>query len=1151
MQGLVARGLARLSLGPAELWGLWRGPLLSIIVPVYNVEQYLDECLTSLRAQYYRRVEIIVVDDGSPDDSITIAERHAAEDRRIRIVRQANAGLSAARNSGVAVSKGRFLTFVDSDDTVTLDGLANAMLVLRRTGSDFAVLPYHRTRPTSSSTPPWIRKLFAHPKRKTTLAQTPQLMVHAIACAKIYRRSFWNRAKLQFVPGMTYEDQVFTAEAYVKARSIDIVDVLAYDWRVTEDSITSVFDVSAVNKRFDAAADSLRIFAAIEGADVERANQLVTNDFASYVRAARNAEDGYLEVLYDRLPALLDVADPATVQAVAPSEVRVLFQLIRRRDTQAIHTFFARGGLSLAGFEAGVEDVGPVVYLPGWEDKSIPRETFVLTERQMLFQSSTLFAQWQAGGALELTVLAYFTNVESLAHAATGKAWLQAPGADDKYAVHLQQCDRFVGHLVSVARESSVRSLYTVVVDPAALGRMPFGEFELHLEFELFGQLRHTVVKGARAAFSAGFCQPRIVGARIWRLAGGTRLALRITPAAWALNAVTPAGSGVDATAANDDGRTKHVVLGDLNRDGENRIFIRIPGRNRPVAWPASMADGIAEAGPGLFLVRGQDGETKAAHERSIALIRSVAIDDDAERITISGSWFGEVPATCNWTLTSPQLSVTASEVRRVEDDPVGTSFAVTFALAADPWRCGAAAIALGDYRFTAQSDGHPIQIRTHQQMAGELPREFSGRWLRGMLIRVAGNNVGVRVVAPLSDVEASTFGQRQLQSNYQTMTESAAVDPRQVLFQCYAGETASDSQLSLHRAFRNDPADWNLTWAVRDHSVSLPEGATAVIIGSQQWYDAFATAKYLISNVDLPAYYAPRPGQIHVQTFHGQPFKSMGASYWRDMKQLPDYRVRAEARRRTDQWDLIVTPHEASDQFYRDEYFYDGPIFNEGLPRTDALVGPEAAESRRHTRETLGIREDQTAILYAATFRDDRTVGHLAASDVDFLDMEQFARDLGPSYVLLQRSHGAVARTNKRHGDRVGVIDVTDYPDINDLTLASDAAILDYSSLRFDYGLTQNPMIYFIPDYADYASKTRGFLFDFDSTAPGPKVSTYGELLDTVQNLAEVRRSYADQYAGFNRLFNGNHDGRAGQRLLDALLNDKHHLEAGAGSVR
>lgn len=96
-------------------------PLVSIVIPVYNVELYLRECLDSVISQTYHNLEIICVNDGSPDNSLSILEEYAAKDSRIRIISQENAGISVARNTGMDVATGEYIYFLDSDDYIALE----------------------------------------------------------------------------------------------------------------------------------------------------------------------------------------------------------------------------------------------------------------------------------------------------------------------------------------------------------------------------------------------------------------------------------------------------------------------------------------------------------------------------------------------------------------------------------------------------------------------------------------------------------------------------------------------------------------------------------------------------------------------------------------------------------------------------------------------------------------------------------------------------------------------------------------------------------------------------------------------------------------------------------------------------------------------
>jgi CDP-glycerol glycerophosphotransferase len=138
---------------------------------------------------------------------------------------------------------------------------------------------------------------------------------------------------------------------------------------------------------------------------------------------------------------------------------------------------------------------------------------------------------------------------------------------------------------------------------------------------------------------------------------------------------------------------------------------------------------------------------------------------------------------------------------------------------------------------------------------------------------------------------------------------------------------------------------------------------------------------------------------------------------------------------------------------------------------------------------------------------------------------------------MILVRGHAFNARLEARIGSRGNVIDVTDYPDVAELCLASDAAILDYSSLRFDYALTGKPMIFMVPDLEQYQETSRASLFAFEPTAPGPLVRTTNEVVAAAADLPAVRRNYAEAYGSFRAEFLDLDDGHAAERLVDQVF--------------
>ncbi len=346
----------------------------------------------------------------------------------------------------------------------------------------------------------------------------------------------------------------------------------------------------------------------------------------------------------------------------------------------------------------------------------------------------------------------------------------------------------------------------------------------------------------------------------------------------------------------------------------------------------------------------------------------------------------------------------------------------------------------------------------------------------------------------------------------------------------------ATDSPLAIHEELYRTRPDLRLYWGVADHSTALPDGAVPVLVNSRRWYEVLATAKHLVANVDFDPWFTKRPGQRFLQTFHGYPSKAMGLRLF-EGKGFTPRRIEAELQRTAAKWDLILTPTPEMDRYYREEYRYDGEIHDRGYPRDDALTAPDADRVREQTRRRLGIADGRTVVLYAPTWRDHLATRHYSAKLAQHLDLEAASEQLGDDYVLLMRGHRFHARDNARAAAGARVLDVTDYPEVNDLILAADVAVLDYSSLRFDFGLTGKPMIFLVPDLGLYTGKARGFLFDYRDTAPGPLLDTADEVVAALRDLERTAAEHAEARARFVERYHPWQDGRAAARVVKTFF--------------
>ncbi len=219
------------------VFGRRRGPapLLGIVVPVYDVADYLPACLDSILAQTHAELDVVVVDDGSPDASGDIAEGYAARDPRVRVVHIDNRGLGGARNEGLRHVRGDYLGFADSDDIVPPAAYATLVGALERSGSDIATGSIERWEAGSRTEPPWMRRLHNPARTDLSLLDHPELLGDVFAWNKVYRRSFWDDAGLTWPEGVHYEDQPTTTRALLEADGVDVLPDVVYHWRIRHD----------------------------------------------------------------------------------------------------------------------------------------------------------------------------------------------------------------------------------------------------------------------------------------------------------------------------------------------------------------------------------------------------------------------------------------------------------------------------------------------------------------------------------------------------------------------------------------------------------------------------------------------------------------------------------------------------------------------------------------------------------------------------------------------------------------------------------------------------------------------------------------------------------------------------------------------------
>ncbi|MBB5924599.1 bifunctional glycosyltransferase/CDP-glycerol:glycerophosphate glycerophosphotransferase [Streptomyces echinatus] len=315
------------------------------------------------------------------------------------------------------------------------------------------------------------------------------------------------------------------------------------------------------------------------------------------------------------------------------------------------------------------------------------------------------------------------------------------------------------------------------------------------------------------------------------------------------------------------------------------------------------------------------------------------------------------------------------------------------------------------------------------------------------------------------------------------------------------------------------------LVEAGQEHAV--PRDVEYAVIGSRRYWEVLSRAKYLINNANFAEGVVKRPGSVHVQTQHGTPLKTMGV----DQSTYPVVAAQSGSFTRllgrVDRWDFNLSANRHSTQMWERAFPGSYEHLEYGYPRNDVYYTATAREVARIRRE-LGVPEGKTAVLYAPTHRDHHT-GFEAG-----LDLEAFCAAAGEDVVVLLRAHYFYDRGRSRGSERI--IDVTAHRSAEDVCLAADALVTDYSSIMFDYANLDRPIVVYADDW-DVYRETRGVYFDLPAEPPGLVARTPGELAAVFRDGSYAGPGAAALRAAFRERFCQFDDGRAAERVVRRVL--------------
>jgi CDP-glycerol glycerophosphotransferase len=1166
-------------------------PLISVVVPIYNVEEYLEPCLESIARQTVQDLEVIMVDDGSTDRSGEIAAAFAQRDPRFKLVTKENGGLSSARNTGAEHATGDFLAFLDSDDLLPLGAYELLVTPLQQTGSDFATGNVSRITAAGVTPTRFLAKAFEQDRLRTHITKFRPLLADRIAPNKLWRRSFWESNGFRFPEGMVHEDIPVVLPAHFAAKSVDVISEPVYLYRVREGT-----DLSITQRRLEKGALLDRVNAVQYVSDhlaekgARRAKRwydesVIQADLSYYLNVLDNADDEYRALFLEHVNAFLDRAGRGLFDDLRAID-RLKWHLVRRRlmpELVQVLRFQKEKMRETPPVKVGRRWYGDY---PFRTDRrlGIPRSVYRLDEELAL--SPRVDDLRFDGDELKIRGYAFIAGIgaaerdsQRVTVTVLRRGRLRALRMRTT-AIRLRAAVQHRPEVTASTSQSSADgqwSGFEATLPPRRLrslpGRPRTGIWDLYVTVHAGGVTRRRsrfLVDGPRPIRAV----ERVLGDGLRVKASpapGGELAVQLDER-WA--AVTGHGMangfleltgelrGYGSKAAlrltrvgskkievplsiSGDAFSVRVPFEELERTvaaadpephgaehGEGmvwNVWIVAGGERRRLALDAGVREGSWPcAGRELVLLRTGDGDAALIAREPQPCIEEARWSESGEL---------EVAGTLPEGGSLYELVVLGRAHLERHSFPAsaeGGLFRATLTPVRVSSLAGQLPLQEGNWDIHARAEpGAPlVRVMLAQALYPRLPLGTVAGHRTLMLGVTPEQNARFVIHRDLDDEsERGRFHQRRLRETVYAPGRSSPLRDA-VVYASFRGWQYSDTPRLVHEELVRRGAPVEHLWLVRDGRCAVPPTATVLRSGSREHYEAMASARWMVVNEFFPDWFGRRPDQVVIQALHGTPLKRVA---------LDVPHLRSTMRRswrwaeQIANWQHVLSPNAFSTPLLRDAFGIVGEMVETGLPRNDLLAREGLGAA---VRGRLGIPERARVVLYAPTYRD-HVVDRRGRYRLDHhADLERMREAAGPDAFVLFRKHPFVEELLPDDEGSGRVRDVSEYPDVTELLAAADVLVTDYSSLMFDFAVLGRPMIFFAYDLEHYERDIRGFYIDFRSDAPGPIVTSEDELADALRSLGDdVPALYAERYAAWRSKYCELDDGRASARVVDRLI--------------
>jgi CDP-glycerol glycerophosphotransferase len=1164
-------------------------PKISVIVPIYNVQQYLEECLDSLAKQTFQDIEIIMVNDGSTDNSGEIMHQYANTYNNFFAYDKPNGGLGQARNYGVPFARGEYITFVDSDDIVQYQAYEKMYNSACQTNSDLVIGNVVRFNSEKQSPSVLHQKVFSKTKLKAHITRDFELVYDTTAWNKLYRKSFWLENHLEFPEGMLYEDIPVTFPAHYFANSVDVLDDVVYYWRTRDlgdQSITqNRTEIKNLTDRIKAVRMLNQFFEAnnIEGELKETKDFKILNvDLLVYLNVLPEADEFYIHTYLDEVSKYLQSVSDTSINKLHPIN-RMKYHFVKLQDKETL--------LDLLKFQKSGEFKKSKIikknnhYYVDYPYKEQVPESYLIVDDNLQIKRKTLNAKWN-GQKLNVKGYAFISQIDV--------------GQKSDVSIHFELGNEETGEMIPIhnfeltkrtnntykfgikdkKKFQTLKRIYnydwsgfklSIDFNQAPYNNLPIGDYYIQGVLTSGGLTRTfrvgSPIKGKaprpryttyedivlygkyNAAWDFTIYKNQIetrfeeieVKDQFLRLTGFTELfnensQLLISNQSKGIKKTFTLNYDTEPQKFNCEIPLTSFKYDDDTFEGWWSISILQNEIEHPIILPVKKKFTIDTGYAELLVKSSFNGNLMFQVQEYGAHLLDLNISNRDVQLKIEPPihWDDNVSKSGDvrlLVLSNDRSEIhyfPASYISNVNETPF---FEAHINLDEDFNEDVFVQdnfyfkLILGDWAGTLDNT-----LRIYTDKVKKVKKEKASISFDEKLYKFRfKNTLSILIKPKWGWIDRGPFRREILRKYFYPLARLLPLKKKTIIFESYWGKNYECNSRALYEYIINNYPEYETVWSLRNPLTRIEGPGKKIRMHSLKYYYYMARAKYFVNNVNFPDFYRKRKNAVELQTMHGTPLKTLGLDVPGEIKPGKKMEKYLEKNRR---WDYLSVPSDYVADIAERAFSHNAKVLNSGYPRNDKLIEENTPEKILEIKKKLGIPLDKKVIFYAPTWR----VKNRFKMEID---IKQWKEKLNDDYILLVKFHHYVAAAVKFNGEETAnfLYNQTSYDDIRDLYLIADVLITDYSSVMFDYALLNRPIILFTYDLEQYRDSLRGMYFDIIEKAPGPICLTNDELLDELVHLDKFHLKYGDKLKSFREAFNQYDKGNASEQIFNVMF--------------